>query len=670
MIGRRSALASLFILASLALSPLWPQAQKTPQALLAEAQALMLRGESYRAIDILLEATRRNASYADAWLALAEAHYELGEYARAQTYLQEAQRFGPRTPAMRVLEGFSLIGLGRVDEARPHFEAALAALPNDRDARFGLALLDLRSGRTADARARLAASLRLAPRDPRALLSLALITKAEGKAQESASYLSEALRWTADDPEVCYAAALLSYENGDVAEAARLAKTALSVKPAYGNPRLLLASIYLESGALDDARALLDEALSLDRRDTRAWYLLGMAEAAAGNVGEAEYAFSTLTGLRPDDEIARLALERLIMAATKLEDPSRAGYASYRFERAAEFERRFQYDLALTEYRRGLSLDPYANQGRRRYAELLRLAKLPSTYLAELSFLAELGKTDQAVSDALEIYASFLERSVMLEWKLEPLSLGSRPYSLAIYASSSGGAPYHSGAELVVASYLRDLFAFSPQIEAPSSVARIDNFADSFRLARESGADYYLVVRVAETERDVLVSAELRAARTGALIERIDAPRSGNDRVSLAASRIVGRVHAALPLRGELVQRKADKAVADIGRVDGVAAGDVFLVIKNGGLSVKPEGPGLAWSPADVVGRFTVSRVEDEISEGVLKREGFFDRMNPRDHLVREPAKDENAVAQLPAAASPAEPGLWTTLFDRVRSLY
>ncbi|TFG83132.1 MAG: tetratricopeptide repeat protein [Spirochaetales bacterium] len=646
------------------------QISQDPLSLYRQARLLMVQGETYRAVDALLEATARNPAYADAWLALAQCQYDLREYERAIYYLGEAARYGPRSPATLVLEGFSLIGLGRVDEARPLFEGALAVFPNDRDARFGLALLDLRTGRTSDARARLSASLRAVPRDSRALLSLALITRAEGKPQESASYLAEALRWAADDPDVCYAAAVVAYENGDLPEAARLARIAIAARATHARSRNLLASIYLETGAYDESRTILEGSLAFDRKDAQAWYLLGMTQGAASNYAEAEYAFSSLVGMRPDDEIGRLALENLVMAGTKLEDPSRAAYAAWRFDRAAEFERRFQYDRALAEYRRALSLDPYANQGRRRYAELLRLAKLPSSYLAELGFLADLGKSDTALNDALEIYGSLLEGSVGRDWKTDPLALAAKPYRLAVYASGPGGAPYHAGSDLVAARYVRDLFAFSPSIDPSPGIARVDSFSDAFRMARESGADYYLVVRVAETERDVLVSAELRTARTGALVERIDAPRSGNDRVGLAAERIVSRTLAILPIRGTLLSRKGDRALANMGRVDGVVVGDVFLVVKNGGVAIRPDGPGLTWKDTDVVAKFTVTRLDDEACEGRLQRVGFFDRTNALDTLVREPPADATLVAPASEPSAQATPALWTTLFDRVRSLY
>ncbi len=664
---RAPAFAAVLLLALAATLP--AQARVDPVARYREALDWMAAGETYRAVDALMAATAANPAYAEAWAALAECHYELREYERALEYLGLAAKYGPRSPAVTNLEGFCLVSLGRLDEARAAWNGTLAKLPNDRDARFGLALLDLKAGKPADARARLSESLRLSPRDPRALLSLALITRAEGRAAESAAYLSEALAWASGDPDVSYAAAAMAAEAGDAVEASRLAQAAIAARPTHAEARQLLASLYYDRGALAEARSILDGSLRHDRSDGRAWFLLGLVEAAAGDLPAAEYALATLTAMRPDDELARLAVEQLVMDGTALEDPLRAEYAAWRFARAADLERRLLYERAAVEYRRGLAIDPYSNQGRRRYADLLRMSRLYSSYYGEISFLRDIGKADQALDDALEVYGSFLQDTVSAEWKADPLALAERPYRIAVYSAGQAGDPWHPGGDLVAARYIRDLLTASPQLAPERAVPRVAEFADAFRLAREAGLDWFLLVRVAETDRDVIVSAELRTARTGALVARIEAPRSGNDRVTLAAARVVAQVQAAVPTLGTLLARKGDLALADLGKLDGVAVGDVFLVIRNGAVTVKSDGGGLTWAEADVVATLTVGRVDDEACEGSLARVGFFDRANPRDALVRKPAPPPAGTA-VPAAAGTTAAGTWSSLFEKVRGLY
>jgi len=675
------------VLCSLVVGPVLAQTGKTASGKPLDATALYESGldlleqrETYRAADAFMEAVSINPSYGDAWAALARCQYELGEYERAIVYLDKAYSFGPRIPSLVTLHGFSLIGLGKLVEARQYFEEALAKVPNDRDARFGLALLDVRQGRPVDAKARLSLSLKSAPRDPRALLSLALISRAEGRSEESAAYLAEALRWSSGDADASYAAASMFAGKGDFVEAARLARAALDAVPAHAEARSLLAALYFEQGLFDEARVILDGSISHQRNDTQAWFLLGLVEAASGRQSEAEYALSTLTSLRPDDELARIALENLAMEKTGFEDPSRASLAAWRFKRAADFEASLLYEKALAEYRRGLAVDPYSNKGRRRYAELLRASGLSTSYLSELRFLADLGKSDQALSDAIEIYDSLLEGSVSRRWGITGSTIDSAPYKIAVYSVGPGGIPYHAGSDMVIARYLRDSLALEPGIDPGKSVPRVPSFADAFRLARESGADWFILVGVAENERDIIVSAELRAARTGALAIRVEAPRSGNDRVAMAIQRVVRDVRSALPLRGTILERKADTALVALGRIDGLAVGDSLLVLKGGTVAIRPDASGLSWNDADIVAKFVVTRLDDEVSEGTIDRVGFFDRVNPRDTVIREPPKPAEVPAPKASKAGtsitetvsepPPSSHVWSTLFDQVRRLY
>ena len=678
-----SRIATFVVIAALAMgSPLSAQSTRAvdPRALYEAGKALLASGDAYRAADAFMEALAANPSYADAWGALAQCQYELGEYERGVTFLMEAYKYGPRTPSLLTLEGFSAIGLGKLEDARKLFDEVLVRLPNDRDARFGLALLDLRGGRPVDARARLAASLKAAPSDPRALLSLALIAGAEGRKDEEAAYLGESLRWMSGDADAYSAAATMFAERGDAAEAARLARNAMEVRPTHAGARGLLASLYHDTGAYGAARTVLEGSLKHDRADPQAWFLLGLVEAAAGRHAEAEYAFGTLVDLRPDDEFARIALENLVMDGTTFEDPSRSRLAAWRFGRAADFERRLLFMKAIAEYRRGLSIDPYANVGRRRYAELLRSSKLPVSYLAELRFLESLGKSDKTLSDAIEIYDRMLQDSLGRDWKVDGMAVPSKPYRIAVFSTGPGGTPYHAGSDIVIAKYLRDTLAFEPGIATERGAPRVPGYADAYRLAREGGADWFLLVGVAESDRDILLSAELRSARTGALAVRIEAPRTGNDRVALAVDRIVQGLREFLPTRGVLVERRADLALVDLGKVDGVAVDDAFLVLRNGSASIKPDASGIAWTEYDVVARIVAKRVDDEFFEGRIERVGFFDRVNPRDIVVREPPKPDPEPAKpgvKPAgkpAPSPAVPAassrVWSVLFDRVKSLY
>lgn len=650
---------------------------------LETARAYRFGMDYYRAVDILLELVNANPAYAPAWQELALCHYQLAEYGQALSYIRSAYAVGPRTSELMNLEAFCHINLGQLEAARTLFGEVVKAQPNNRDARFGLALLDAAAGRPGLARQGLGDALRNNPRDARLLVGLALILRSENRLAEAESTLKEALRWAGNDATVKYAAALMQMENGNPMEAARLANTVLADQPSHAGALLLLGTIYYDQAAYAEALGVLDQSLRSDSKNVQTWFLLGqiyaafgsqqesagLRSAAAGYYAEAIRAYTTVLDLRADDEIARLALESLIMQTTSFESPSRALYAAWRFERAAEFEQRFLYEKALVEYRRGLALDPYANVGRRRYANLLRLRNLPSAYFSELLFLNEIGKADRRLDEALEIYNSLLQGSVARDWAYDPLASAARaPYRLQLFSVGPGGIPWHAGSDLVFSRYVRDLFSVSSQLEVARSVPRVGSFADAYRPARESGSDYFLMLFVQETEREIIVQAELRTSRTGALLSRLATLRSGNDRVQQAAAHIVSAISATLPLRGSLLQRRNNLGLVNLGRIDGLKVGDELVLVRSDAITLRHDAPGFDYRDQDIVADLKVTRLDDEVSQVSLARRGFFDRINPGDVVLKvEPAAGGSPAS--PAAATVRD-SAWPLLFEHLRRLY
>ena len=413
-------------LISLRVPTLVAQAPTNAPSLVRRAAEARLAEDWFGAIELYLAALQVNPTYTEAIQGLAESYYALEEYGQALDRVVEARRLKGDDPALLSMEAFIRIGLGETGKASELFRAVLARLPNDLEARFGLALLDLRSGRPTDARARLTESLRISPRNARALLSLALISADVGRDRDAETYIENALRYHSQDARTQYVAARLAARGGRVREAVERARSALEIRPSYGEARRLLASLLLESGDAGTAAQLMESAVSRDRGDALAWYTLGVARSRLGQTDPGIYAFEAALALRPDDEVARRALEDLVIDATSVEDSRRARVAEERFARGFQFESNREYERALAEYRRGLRVDPYSKPGRTRYAELLRLRGKPSSYLAELEFLKSLDKADPAILDAVENYASALAGAVGRSWGLDQLLLEKR----------------------------------------------------------------------------------------------------------------------------------------------------------------------------------------------------------------------------------------------------
>jgi tetratricopeptide (TPR) repeat protein len=489
------------------------------------------------------------------------------------------------------------------------------------------------------------------PDDRRLLISLALVQGSLGDADGARASIEKALVLHPGDYRVYYYAAYLDAQAGRLSQAMGYAAESLALRPGFAPARSLLASLRYRSGRYEEAARLADEAIAADRDDVGSWYLKGMAYARMGRRSEAAAVFSTALAVDPEDEFVRTALEDLIISDAPLEDPGRARWASWHFDRAMEYRSRNLGDQALFEYRRGLRLNPYAAD-RREYAGLLRVRGFPARYLEELKFMQSLGLGDRDIDDAVETYDALLADALYRRWSVDTVELAasSRHWKLAVFSVAAQSAFYHADAGSVASSFIKDLLVHDRNIEALETELRQPSFSQAFRTAREAGADYFLVISVSESERDLSITGELFAARTGSPAGTFHAYRTGADRLRNAARGITEQLGASLPFRGKLLRRRASQALLDKGRADGVEAGQVYDVVKKGRAVILNEGTGLSYTPEDVAGTLFIDRVDEEVSLGTLSRSGFFDRIEAGDEVILQKQTNGPAVdAEIPA---------------------
>ena len=604
--------------------------------------AAMLAENWYTAAESFIEALRLNPNHAEGTAALAECYYELGEYDEALSWVRRARTLARGNMSLAGLEAFTLIAMGRLEEATVVINEILAREPNNRDALFAAAELDIARGRAGDAVARYREGSRRFPDDRRLLVSMALVLGSLGDTQGARSYIERALIQHPGDYRVYYYAAYLASREGRIREAAEYSEYALYYRPGFIPAVSLMASLHYRSGRFEEAIQLADELIAINREDAGAWYIKGMALARRGRNAEALTVLTTASAIAPDDEFIRFALEDLLISGTRVEDSRRVQWAAWHFSRAREFRLRNLIEQSLFEYRRGLRLNPYA-QDRREYASLLRLQGYPARYLEELRFLQDLGLGDTALDDAVESYEALLGTALFRNWNIDPINITKPHWNVAVFSVASQSAFIHADAGAAGAAYIREILIHERNILPMDMEIRQASFSDAFRTAREGRADYFMIVTVSENERDISIKGELFVARTGAPASVFNAFRTGQDRLRNASRNIVEQFQASMPFRAELIARRQDEGLIDKGRADGVSNGTVYDVIRRGSMEIQNQGIGVIYSNGDILGKLTINRADEEVSSGRLERIGFFDRISPGDEIFLVPA-GESAV--------------------------
>lgn len=130
----------------------------------------------YDASQYFLEVVNINPAFSDAWYRLGECSYHLGEFDLALDYLQKAEKYEKNNPKVQNLKGMILLALGSTEEAKDIFNSVLKKYPNDIDAHFGLAEIELYDGKISGAENQYIEALKRQYTNRKALLSLALVS--------------------------------------------------------------------------------------------------------------------------------------------------------------------------------------------------------------------------------------------------------------------------------------------------------------------------------------------------------------------------------------------------------------------------------------------------------------------------------------------------------------
>jgi tetratricopeptide (TPR) repeat protein len=651
----------IFLLCALSFLPV-PLAAQSPlsAAALYERGRLYMADENwYSAVESFLECLRLNSAHAEGTAALAECYYELAEFDEALNWSRKARQLARTNMSVANLEVFTLIALGQLDAAATLVSDILAREPYNREALFAAGELDIARNRPSEALLRYREAVGRYPDDRRLLISLALVTLSMGDSETALTYINNAMKQHSGDYRVYYYAAYIYAQNNRLADAIRYADLALYYRPGHVPAQSLMATLRYRNTQYEEASRLCDILIAGNRQDMSAWYLKGLSLIRTGRNADAIALLSTALTINEEDEYIRAVLEETLVSSTSLEDPRRARFASWHFDKARSFRARNMIEQALFEYRRGLRLNPFAAD-RREYAEQLRLQGYPARYLEELRFLQDQGMADRSLNDAVEAYASLLSNALFKQWQVDPVDLAERHWNIAVFSLAGQSSFYHADAGSVAASVIRELLIHDRNITPVNLSPRQASFSQAFREAREAGADYFMLVSVTENERDISIKGELFVGRTGSPAGTFYAYRTGTDRLRGASKGIVDQLSGAMPPRGRLLIRRHGQALINKGRADGVQAQTVYDVVKKGSPRIANEGIALVYSPDELVGKLTVTNVDEEIAIGTLERNGFFDRIEQGDDIVLQ--IERPAVPAPETAANPELRALLRTL--------
>ena len=634
-------------------------AGKNTLSLYNEAVKLQEEENWYTASQYFIEVVNDNPAFSDAWYRLADCSYRLGEFDLAFQYLESAEKYEKNKPEIKNLKGMILLALGRTDEARSLFNEVLKKYPNDVNAHFGLAEIELYDGKFSGAENQYIEALKRQNSNRKALLSLALVCAETKRYQQAEKYLRQAMQYYSGEPEVHYLAAIIYTMQGNYSLAEKHARIAVEIRGAYESAYEILAQIIYLQHRYSEVIDLCDFIISRNRNAPSAWYLKGIAQSKLGNTEDAIQTWDTGLTVNPQDELMRMMLELTVKNTLELDDARRAQWSAYHLNNARQYDSRYDKAGSTYEYQRALMLDPSNSQARLAYADILELNGMHELYLEQLNFVKTNSENaiSRSLSDTIEAYESLLTDTLAKKWKVDAFYLDKTRWNIAVFYTENTSTFNHADSDRLTALACADIFSGIAITSVKTQVTPVSGYGEAFNNARANGFDYFIIVSLSEGEDDVSLSSTMYSGRTGTETFSEKYYATGNNRFSTVLRRFRNSVLEKLTVRGKILHRNGKTVLIDLGRSENIIKEAQFKIVRKGAVKTADAGQGLFFRDDDVVGMLIVTEAGEEGSEANITSHGFYDRINEGDELVLVSMPSQNTEAGMDTVPNADEEG-------------
>jgi tetratricopeptide (TPR) repeat protein len=167
-------------------------------------------------------------------------------------------------PSLQILRASILNSAGRPDEARTILEPILSREPDNTEALFVLAALEMAAGKEREQKAVLERIVNLDPENIEALVNLGDITLGAGSLRAAASYYNRALRAEPENGDALVGRARVYRYEKNPKNAEQLLNRAVQLYPQWAAPRHERARLYRGAGFALEALEDLDAAKTLE----------------------------------------------------------------------------------------------------------------------------------------------------------------------------------------------------------------------------------------------------------------------------------------------------------------------------------------------------------------------------------------------------------------------
>ncbi|ASQ28891.1 hypothetical protein CDQ96_00280 [Borrelia miyamotoi] len=610
-----------------------------------KAQTYYLMQKYYDAIDELLEAVKINPNYYEAYKFIAKIYYLLKIYNQAQFFIEKAYKMSNGDTEYKILYANILLKNNGIEQAKKFYSEVLSTQKNNIDALVGLATIFEAEGLLVAAANYYLSILEYDQSNYNAFEHLMNIYE-KLNMNNKAQYLINKVRSNfVSLPSFHKKVTEFSIKTNSLGVAEKYAQNYLMlVKTTYKDLGLvdayrLLALVYLYQSKYEDASSALQKALFVDQNSAELYYLLGYSYLKLGEVSKAVLNLERAKDMKKDLEFYNIALEESFFVSNFRSSLQKSIGTNIEISKRYENEgvkafKNLSLDRAIFNVRNAIDIYPDNDSARFLLAKIYKFMKLDMMAYEELYYLVEQRKsTDTKILDFYNIVAFDIRSSLFFRYgyktisDLNKLYDNQTVYKIGIFTQNENKV---FGANDLILRYVERILDRDLNMEVvnyrfdydKNKDYLVSSFSEEFSYARNNNLDLFLIfdLDVDVFKNSASLKVDVFSGKTGVKVQTFNYNSAGVLYLSDILTSFYRDFNDYLPKRGQILKINKDDVLMNLGYLNDVKRGDIFLVLKEGALKYNSDSSSfISYSKSDILGEIFVEEVGDYISRGILR---------------------------------------------------
>ena len=535
----------------------------------------------------VLESMNIKPSDIEPYILLIDNYIKLKNYSMAETLIKDAENYHSKD--FRILERKLNVELlnNRNSEARNTINSIKALDSKNYFANYAEGLLNERIGYYKTAITLYERAIIIDKNRAEAPVSLAYLQLANGNSNAAFNLLNNNVNNNPRDAESYYHLANYYYLNKNYNNALSEISNAFYYYTNYNEAKILQASIFLALKRYNESIGILEYIPDSEFKNNSKYYYIGNVYEEANNYPNAKNSYINYLRIKPEDELGRLAYERVLLNTNPKADYERNRAALYYGNMASYYTRLADNVRAQAYLKHMLKLNPANTYARLMLSDVYRRMGLEERALEELEIAKNVNPNDKSIVYKYDSYKRKLDKNIPSKsWGINrQYDLERAGYTIAITDTIT--AQKDSPMFLNTALY-QTLSYVLPQYGKFKVLDIYTNYYSERDLCLELSSrkiDYYLRGSTFENSIDnFTVMLDLVDVKNERVITNFTITTKGKDRIMNAAVMTGKVIENTIPFYCKVIKIHNDNIYINAGKLQGLT-NNMNLIIYNTSLA-------------------------------------------------------------------------------------